>query len=133
MPPPAPRSEEVAGSSGGGAGRGIAYVVLGVGGAGVVVGSVFGGLAFGTKSSLDSACPIKTSCPASSQGDIDALATRATVSSIGFGVGVAGILVGGILLATSHGETPPAAAPPRGAQWSPWLGLGAAGVRGTFE
>ena len=133
MPPPAPRSEEVAVSSGGGAGRGIAYVLLGVGGAGVVVGSVFGGLAFGTKSSLDSACPIKTSCPASSQGDIDALATRATVSSIGFGVGVAGILVGGILLATSHGEAPPAAAPPRGAQWSPWLGLGAAGVRGTFE
>jgi hypothetical protein len=120
-------------SSGGGSGRGIAYALIGLGGAGLVVGSVFGGLALSTKSSLDSACPTKTACPASSQSDIDALNTRATVSSIGFGVGVAGILVGGVLLVTSQGEAPAATPAPRGAHLSPWVGLGAAGVGGTFE
>jgi len=129
VPPPAQATV----SSGGGGARGIAYALLGIGGAGIVVGSVFGGLALGTKSSLDSACPTKTSCPPSSQSDIDALATRATVSTIGFGVGVAGVLIGGVLLATAHGEAPPTIAPPRGAHWSPWIGLGAAGVGGTFE
>jgi hypothetical protein len=120
-------------SSGGGSGRGIGYALLGIGGAGLVVGSVFGGLALSTKSSLDSACPTKTACPASSQSDIDALSTRATVSSIGFGVGAAGIVIGGVLLMTSHGEAPAATPGPRGAHLSPWIGLGAAGVGGTFE
>jgi hypothetical protein len=117
----------------GGSGRVLGYVLLGVGGAGIVVGSVFGGLALGTKSTLDNACPTKTACPPSSQDDIDALANRATISTIGFGVGVAGVLVGSVLLATSRGESAQAVAEPRGTRLSPWLGLGAAGVKGTFE
>ncbi|MGA2450294.1 MAG: hypothetical protein ABTD50_16595 [Polyangiaceae bacterium] len=131
-PPSSPPAERTAGASGGG-GRIVGYVLLGVGGAGIVVGSVFGGLALGTKSSLDSACLTKTACPPSSQGDIDDLATRATISTIGFGVGVAGVLVGSVILATSHSESPQVGARARGTRVSPWIGLGAAGVRGTFE
>lgn len=108
-----------------------AIVAFGIGGAGVVVGSIFGIMALGTKSSLDDACPDKKMCPPSSQPDIDALSTRATLSNVGFGVGIVGIAVGTVLLVTARGgETRPAAASIR---VSPWLGLGTAGVGGTFE
>jgi hypothetical protein len=106
-----------------------AFVAFGVGGVGIAVGSVFGIMALGTKSSLDNACPNKKMCPPSSQSDIDALNTRAAVSSIGFGVGVVGLAVGAVLLVTAHGSEARAAA----LHVKPWLGLGAAGVGGTFE
>ncbi len=108
-----------------------AFVALGIGGVGVAVGSVFGILALSTKSSLDSACRSK-SCPASSQPDIDALSTRATVSNIGFAVGVVGVATGAVLLITSQsGDARPANA--GRVRMRPWLGLGTAGLGGTFE
>jgi hypothetical protein len=110
--------------------RGVAFGALGVGGAGVVLGSVFGILALNMKSKLDSECPTKTTCPSLDQSDITALSTRATVSTIGFSVGVAGVGLGVVLLATSHGAEKPAAAT---ARVTPWIGFGAAGVRGSFE
>ena len=112
-----------------------AFVAFGIGGVGIAVGSVFGIMALGTKSSLDNACVNKV-CPATSQSDIDALSTRATISNIGFAVGVVGVAVGAVLLVTAHGtEAPPAAAtsPAARVHVSPWLGVGAAGVRGSFE
>jgi hypothetical protein len=128
---PAPASPAPAASSGGS--KGLAIGSLVVGGVGVVVGSVFGVMALGSKSSLDSACPTKTTCPSSSQGTISALGTNATVSTIGFGVGIVGVVVGAILLATSHGsDAQPAPSTPT-ARLSPWLGLGAAGLEGTFQ
>jgi hypothetical protein len=114
-----------------------AFVAFGIGGVGFVVGSVLGIMALGTKSSLDNACPDKKMCPSSSQSDIDALSTRATISSVGFGVGIIGVAVGAVLLVTARGgETRPTAAAalisPR-PKASLWLGVGAAGVGGTFE
>jgi hypothetical protein len=109
-----------------------AFVALGIGGVGVAVGTVFGILALGTKSSLDSACMSKNSCPASSQPDIDALSTRATVSNIGFAVGVVGVVTGAVLLITSQsGDARPANA--GRVRMRPWLGLRTAGLGGTFE
>jgi hypothetical protein len=112
--------------------RRVAFSALGVGGAGVVLGSVFGILALNMKSKLNGECPTKTTCPPPDQSDITALSTRATVSTIGFSVGVAGVGLGAVLLATSHGAEKPAAAGAT-ARVVPWIGLGAAGVRGTFE
>ena len=92
---------------------------------GLVIGGVFGGLALGTKSTLDSHCVNKT-CPASEQSDIDSLSTKATVSTVGFGVGIVGVAVGAILLGVSHSHEEAAAAklePPR-PRVSPWIGLG---------
>jgi hypothetical protein len=112
-----------------------AFVALGIGGAGIAVGSVFGIMALGTKSTLDNACPDKKMCPASSQSDIDDLSTRATISNVGFIVGIAGVAVGTILLVTTHGEESRptgASASPR-VRVRPWLGVGAAGLGGTFE
>lgn len=117
----------------GGPNRVPAFVALAIGGAGVAVGSVFGILALGTKSSLDNACPAKI-CPATSQSDIDALSTRATVSNVGFAVGVLGVGVGAVLLlVSSAGEARPAAASTPRLRVSPWIGVAAAGLGGTFE
>lgn len=120
-PAPAPGGE-------GGGSNVLAFGALGLGVAGVAVGTIFGVMALSTKSSLDSACTNKT-CPSSSQSDIDALGMRATVSTVGFGVGIVGAGLGIVLLLTSHGkEAPPATA----THVEPWVGLGSAGVGGTF-
>jgi hypothetical protein len=112
-----------------------AFVAFGIGGAGIAVGSVFGIMALGTKSTLDNACVSKV-CQPTSQSDIDSLSSRATIANIGFAVGIVGLAVGTVLLVTAHGgEARPAAAssPPPPVRVSPWWGVGTAGVRGTFE
>jgi hypothetical protein len=136
MPPPTTgtvttttTTAETTTSSGGG-NRGLALGVLGLGAAGLVVGTVFGVLALSEKSTLDGEC-VQKSCPGASQSDINALGTRATVSTVGFGVGIAGVAVGTVLLLTSRRaeSRPPAAA----LRVTPWVGLGTAGLGGTFE
>jgi hypothetical protein len=117
----------------GGPSRGPAIAAFAVGGVGLVVGTVFGVLALGSKSTLDSECVNKT-CASSAQSDIDSLSSKATVSTIGFGVGIAGVAVGAILLAVQHGgEKSAAAAQAPRPHWSPWIGAGTAGVGGTFQ
>ena len=107
-----------------------AYVLLGVGGVGLVVGSVTGALAFGKASD----CPNKV---CKTQSDLDSAKSMATVSTIGFGVGIAGVAVGTILLLTgSHSEEAPAtaswhAAPKLALQ--PWFGVNSAGLTGSFQ
>jgi hypothetical protein len=116
-----------------GANRVPAYIAVGLGGAGVAIGAVFGILALGTKSTLDNACVDKV-CPPSSKSDIDSLSSRATVSNIAFAVGAVGVVAGVVLLVTSHGsEAPKTASAHRPVRAAPWIGLGAAGVGGTFE
>ncbi len=112
----------------------LPIVLLAAGGVGVVAGTVFGVLALGTKSNLDNACTNKL-CPSSSTSDINSLTVQATISTIGFGVGIAGAAVGTVLLLTSGGgdatpEAPQHAAPVR---VHPWIGLGGAGLSGSFR
>jgi hypothetical protein len=77
-----------------------AYVALGVGAVGLGVGTVFGILALGKKSDLDSACSNKV-CPSGAQQDtIDSGKTFGAVSTVGFVVGVVGAGVGTVLLLT---------------------------------
>ena len=110
-----------------------AYVALGVGGVGVVVTTVFGVLALGNKSSLDSACGSdKKACPASSRSDINGMHTNSIISDVGLGVGIVGLGVGGALLLFGRGG-------PDGPQEKtgvihvePWVGVGALGMRGKF-
>jgi hypothetical protein len=56
------------------------------------------------------------------------LSTNATISTVGFGVGIVGVAIGAIVLATSHGSE---ATPTAGVR--PWIGLGMAGLAGRFE
>jgi len=128
MPPPG--SEPTTGSSQ----KTVGYVLLGVGGAGVVVGSVFGAIAMGKKTSLDDACKAgKDHCPPTTQSDIDSMKTSATVSTVGFAVGGVGVVSGLIVLLTAKpattGETDKA---PLRASVTPLIGPGSIGLSGSF-
>jgi len=107
-----------------------AYVLLGVGGAGLIVGSVTGGLAL----SKASDCPNKV---CATQSDLDSAKSMATVSTIGFGVGIVGVAVGTVLLLTGNHseEAAPAAASTHRARklaLQPWIGATSAGLMGAF-
>lgn len=74
--------------------RTLAYVALGAGAAGLVLGGVTGALALGKKSSLDDdpACQ-NDQCTYAAEDDVKSLRTFRTVSTIGF-------VAGGVLAAT---------------------------------
>ncbi len=131
---PAQRSEPAPESRG--HSRALPIVLLAVGGAGLVVGTAFGVVALGTKSSLDSACTNKT-CPSSSQSNINALTTQAWVSNIGFGVGIVAAALGVYFLVKPPGDDAKPAAmltgPAPAVRVQPWVGLGSAGLVGTFQ
>jgi hypothetical protein len=65
-----------------------------VGGAGIAVGSIFGVMAMDEKSKLDQVCRAGKDCPASYQFQIDSLTRDGNVSTIAFGVGAAGVVLG---------------------------------------
>jgi hypothetical protein len=111
--------------------RTFAYVAFGAGGVGLALGTVFGVLALGNKSTLDQACTNKV-CPATSQSDINSIGTNSTVSTLGFVLGAAGVGTGIVLLVLSHKNEAAAYEPPR-PHVEPWIGLGTAGVGGTFQ
>jgi hypothetical protein len=100
---------------------------LGVGGAGVIAGSVFGLLSLGKKTTLDDACqPQKDTCPPSSQDDIDSMHTFATVSTVGFVVGGLGLGSGLLVLLTSK------PAPTNTSSVTPFIGPRSLGLTGSF-
>lgn len=106
-----------------------AYVALGIGGLGLIVGSVTGGLAF----SKASDCPNKV---CKTQSDLDSAKSMATVSTISFGVGIVGVAVGTVLLLTGNkSEAPPAAAAKPAPKFAmqPFFGLNSAGLMGSFQ
>jgi hypothetical protein len=74
---------------------------------------------------------VRSECPPGAQGDIDSLSRFATVSTVGFGVGVAGLGTALVLgLVSARGG----AAPPESSNVSvvPWVGAGSAGLAGSF-
>jgi len=123
-PAPPPAASESKGSS-----KTLGYVALGVGGAGVVVGSIFGVMALSKKSSLDDTCKVKSDCPPTAQNDIDALHTDATVSTVGFVVGGIGLAAGLIVLLTSSSSAPHATT---GLAVHPVVTPGSVGAWGSF-
>ncbi|HWA76983.1 MAG TPA: hypothetical protein VG937_31830 [Polyangiaceae bacterium] len=126
LPPTAPAPTPVAGS---GSNHTLAYVMLGVGGAGLITGSVTGLMAMSKKSSLD--CP-NSKCPTPEHDTLDSAKTLATISTIGFGVGIAGAAVGVVLLVTGgKSEAAPTAQVGR-VTARPWAGAQMLGVEGSF-
>lgn len=103
-----------------------AYVAFGVGGAGLVLGSVMGGLAISKMNELEEKCPTKQ-CDPANKPIADSARTFAHVSTAGFVLGGAGLAAGALLLVLSPGKPAPAEAYMR-----PWIGLGQAGVVGRF-
>jgi hypothetical protein len=109
----------------------FAFILLGLGGAGVVVGSVTGLLAMSKKGDLN--CP-QDQCPPTEKNKLDSAQTMANVSTITFGVGLASAAVGTILLLTNSGgsEKAQGTVKPKAASVTPWLGWKSAGVSGEF-
>jgi hypothetical protein len=115
-----------------------AYVLLGVGAAGLALGSVTGLLAMSKEGDLEDLCPQDGRCPRGEPTEtLESARTLATVSTIGFGVGLASAAVGAVLLFTgsnsgSARSTPaPSLAVDRFTA-RPWVSLGSAGVSGSF-
>ena len=99
-------------TSHGGGRKTAAYVVGGVGVAGIVVGSVTGALVLSKKSKVSDGCHAGV-CTQSGLDAANSGKSLATVSDIGFGVGIAGLAVGAVLWLTGgsdasaeHARTP---------------------------
>jgi hypothetical protein len=133
LAPAAPSAAEVPAEKGGGS-RVPGIVVLSVGGAGLAVGAVFGGLAFGAASSAKSLCS-GTSCPPSAQSEIDRSKAMGNVSTglfIGGGVVAA---VGVVLTILAPGGRAKADEAPKdkpSASLQPFVGPGTMGLHGRF-
>jgi hypothetical protein len=104
-----------------------AWIALGIGGAGLVAGGIFGAMALSEQSKLKDACPGDV-CGPSRHGDVDGYNAKRMISFIGLGVGVVGAAVGTVLLVTSS----PNKAQARGPRIEPWIGIGTVGARGMF-
>jgi hypothetical protein len=132
--PPPPRRAERPISTEPAAGSGTStwtYVAFGVGAAGIAVGGVTGALALGQKSTVDANCEAHV-CNHDGKVAADRLQSYATVSTIGFGVGLVGLAVGtGLLLSgPSHAEA--TSRHPVGAYLAASSSGGLAGVRGAW-
>ena len=116
----------------------LAFVALGVGGAGLVVGGITGFLALGKKSDLKNC--VDTRCPPSQQDTLDSAKSMATISTVGFTVGFVGVGLGVVLLLTGNSNASASTQAPKvakrepfgGVHVEPWVGTQSAGLSGTF-
>jgi hypothetical protein len=113
--------------------RTLAFVAGGVGLVGVGAGVLFAVMRSSkVKESEDLCTGPSGACPESQRAKIDELdnsaKTNGTLSVVGFAVGGIGLATGAALLVMSSPSTSSAASP----RVRPWLGLGSAGVAGTF-
>jgi hypothetical protein len=119
--------------------RTVGWVVVGVGGVVFLGGGATTLVALGVKSSLDDQCPERR-CPPSAHGEVDTYDTLQTLTTVFYLGGAAGVATGIALLATSPRErtlgarapAAPVSAAAEGVRVSPWVGLGSAGMRGSF-
>lgn len=81
-----------------------AGIALGIGGAGLILGGVWGGVAIGKKNDLVAACG-GTSCPPAQHGAFDDLSTFATLSTVGFIVGGVAAAAGVVLFFVAPRKT----------------------------
>jgi hypothetical protein len=126
-----------------------------VGGVGLVVGSITGLMTLSKASTVKSDCNPNTTKMCTDSGDISALNSGnslATVSTISFAVAGAGAVVAVVSLIVGHkppgaapasappadpdaapaGDAPPPPASESHLHVTPWIGLGSAGLVGTF-
>lgn len=110
----------------------LTYAAFGVGGLGVLVGSVTGVMSLTKSSSLSDQCP-DNKCPEydtpSFQDQLGTAKTLGTVSTVSFVVGGAGILTGVLSIVLAPKEPPPRMST---AHVTPWISPRGAGLTGTF-
>lgn len=113
--------------------RTVAIAGFGVAGVGAVVGAITGGVAMGAASDAKKACA-GTACPSDTFSRIESGRGAATVSTVAFAIGGAGLGVGvlGLLMKPAARESRPIPRPVNAVHVEPWLSVASAGVRGTF-
>lgn len=111
--------------------RVLSYVALGVGGVGLVAGSVTGGLALRKRGMLQDRCFADGDCPPSQQSRIDRYHLYGTLSGVTYAVGIAGLGTGLVLLLTEPKSKPDSAR--AGLELRPLIGLGQLGAEGSFR
>jgi tetratricopeptide (TPR) repeat protein len=129
-PPPAAPPPAAPPESRGKGQKTAAFVSIGVGAAGVAVGVITGSIAAAKQSDFSQLCTSDHVCPRSESDDVNTYNTLRPVSTVGFVVGGVGLGLGAVLLVTL----------PRGGaaystgslQVTPFIGLGGAGLRGSF-
>lgn len=109
---------------------------LALGGAGIVVGSVAGIVAMTKHNKLATDCRKKV-CTPPQKAELDNFHTAGTISTIGFVAGGVGIAGGVIMLLVKpqilvQQPSDKDSVKKAGFNWSPFVGLGSAGVEGTF-
>lgn len=114
----------------------LVWIGFGVGAAGLLTGTIAGGVALSEASSLDEQCPDGRCSPAQ-QDDLDAANRIGHVSTAGFvvgGVGVAAGIVGLLLSDWGEGGGDAAAGTVRTSDVAvePLIGIGGGGLRGWF-
>jgi hypothetical protein len=109
----------------------LTYAGGAVAGAGLVVGVVTGVMSWSQTSSLSSACP-GHACPPASYAAYDSANSLATISTISFVAGGVGACLAVISLVVGHEEKSEPAPTSAQVRVSPWIGAGAAGLRGSF-
>ncbi len=102
-----------------------AYVAFGVGGAGLLTGTITHFMAKGKEGDLDKVCENEV-CPTASQGDIDSYNTLTTVATVGMIVGGVGVAAGAVLLFTAPGDSP------ESPSVAAYVGPASVGVKGVF-
>jgi hypothetical protein len=110
-----------------------AGILLGVGVAGIAAGSVLGVLTLDKASHLASVCQPRSDCPSGEQGDISSANTLALGSTIAFGVGAVGAVLGTYFLAKPpRKHAAEASSASASIEWTPWIAPGSAGLAGRF-
>ncbi|MFS8069715.1 MAG: hypothetical protein ACMG6S_25395 [Byssovorax sp.] len=127
MTPAPPEPDQIKGN--GSTRKTIAFVALGVGAAGLLVGSITGGLALSKHSDITISCP-EGHCPKGQQAifdpAIDRYNTMGAISTIGFLAGGALAATGVVLMLTAPKKMTTQATV------TPLIGLGFVGATGSF-
>lgn len=106
-----------------------AYVAFGVGGAGLVVGSITGALWLSKRSTLNAHCPAPDQCPAEDSDTVNAYHTLGIIAPTGFVIGVAGVATGITLWVL---DSPSTNTQTGGLVVRPYVGAGSLGAVGSF-
>jgi hypothetical protein len=89
--------------------------------------------AVGERSTLQGECNASRVCPASARSDVDAFSRNTTVSTIAFSAGAVGLIATAYFLLHPPGGGAAAQSGSAGAAAvSAWIGVGTAGVAGSF-